>query len=224
MATQITLADNTLYIGTRRYSSWSLRGWLAVRLAGLNVDDVVIPIAGGGGTPAIQQISPNGLVPFLRHTGNEVWESLAICEYCAEHAPELWPAALADRALARSVAAEMHAGFRALRMAMPMNLGADRPGVGNTPEVRADIDRIEAIWATCLTRSAGPFLFGTEMTAADVMYAPVVARFLSYHPALSATSRAYCQSIRTQALVAQWYDLAAAEPLGWRLDRYENIS
>ncbi len=224
MASAAALAENTLYIGTRRYSSWSLRGWLVVRLAGLTVRDHVIPIAGGGGTSEIQRISPNGLVPYLRHAGHEVWETIAICEYCADLAPELWPAAAGMRALARSAAAEMHAGFRNLRIAMPMNLGADRPGVGNTAEVRVDIDRIEAIWAMCLARSGGPFLFGTEMTAADAMYAPVVARFLSYQPVLSETSRVYCQAIRDHKLVRQWYDDAAQEPVGWRLDRYENVT
>jgi glutathione S-transferase len=223
MVADPALLDDTLYIGTRRYSSWSMRGWLAVRLAGLNVRDEVIPIQGGGGTTAIQRISPNGLVPYLRHAGNEVWETLAICEYCAEHAPALWPKAASDRALARSVAAEMHSGFRNLRIAMPMNLGADRAGIGDTPDVRADIARIEAIWQTCLTRGGGPFLFGAQMSAADAMYAPVVARFLSYHPPLSDLSHAYCQSIRSHELVCQWYNDAAAEPLSWRLDRYENI-
>ncbi len=214
---------DTLYIGTRRYSSWSLRGWLAVRLARLAVRDEVIPIKGGGQTEAIRRISPNRLVPFLRHAGNEVWESLAICEYCADHAPALWPAAPDMRALARSVAAEMHAGFRSLRVAMPMNLGADRPGVGDSAEVRADVRRIEAIWHSCLGRSGGPFLFGAEMGLADAMYAPIVARFLSYHPELSSDSLAYCRAVRAHPLVSQWYELAAAEPVSWRLDHYENI-
>jgi len=223
MATNTTLTDDTLYIGTRRYSSWSLRGWLAVRLAKLSVTDVVIPLQGGGGTTAIARLSPNGLVPYLRHAGNEVWETVAICEYCAEHAPELWPQAPAARALARSVSAEMHAGFRALRMAMPMNLGADKPGIGDTAEVRADIARIEAIWQTCLAASGGPFLFGDTMNAADAMYAPVVARFLSYYPPLNDMSRAYCQTVRSHDLVQTWYDLAAEEPASWRLARYEDL-
>jgi glutathione S-transferase len=196
---------------------------LAVRLAGLAVRDEVIPIEGGGGTTAIQRVCPNGLVPYLRHSGNEVWESLAICEYCAEHAPGLWPESVGARALARSVAAEMHAGFRNLRIAMPMNLGADRPGIGDTPDVRADIARIEIIWKTCLSSSGGPFLFGAKMGVADAMYAPVVARFLSYHPPLSDTSRVYCQDVRSHQLVQQWYDDAAAEPLTWRLARYEDL-
>jgi glutathione S-transferase len=218
------ITDNTLYIGTRRYSSWSLRGWLAVHLAGLEVEDVVIPLAGLGGTPAIKRVSPNQLMPYLRHAGREVWETVAICEYCAELTPALWPSEAGERALARSVAAEMHAGFRALRQAMPMNLGADKPGVGQVAEVRADIDRIETIWAMCLNRSGGPFLFGAAMGAADAMYAPVVARFLSYHPTLSQTSLAYCRVVREHDLVRRWYDLAAAEPEAWRLAHYESVS
>ena len=125
------MAGGKLYIGTRRYSSWSLRGWLAVRLARLDVEEVVIPLAGGS-TPAVKAVSPNGLVPYLEHDGNRVWETIAICEYCAEVTPALWPADRPARTRARVIAAEMHAGFTALRQAMPMNLGIQRPGVGHT--------------------------------------------------------------------------------------------
>ena len=118
------MADGRLVIGTKRYSSGSLRGWLAVRLAGLDVEDVVIPLAGGGQTTAIHAISPNGLVPYLEHDGARVWESLAIAEYCAEIAPHLWPADRAARAHARAIASEMRAGFRGMRMAMPSTLAS----------------------------------------------------------------------------------------------------
>ena len=145
-----------LYIGTRRYSSWSMRGWLLVKLAELDVEEIVIPLAGDG-TPAVKSVSPNGLVPYLEHDGAKVWESLAIAEYCAELASELWPADWAARAHARSIAAEMHAGFRALRLAMPMNLGrADYAGLGRTPESLADISRIEAIWSGTRARGSIP--------------------------------------------------------------------
>ncbi|MFN7634806.1 MAG: glutathione S-transferase, partial [Acetobacteraceae bacterium] len=150
------MADGRLILGNRRYSSWSLRGWLAVRLAGLDVTEVVIPLADGR-TPEIAAASPNGLVPYLEHKGARVWESLAIAEYCAEVAPALWPADRAARAHARSIASEMHAGFRNLRIAMPMNLGRTFPGLGRTPEALADIARIEALWAECLAAHGGPF-------------------------------------------------------------------
>ena len=208
-----------LVIGTRRYSSWSLRGWLAVKLAGLDVTERVIPITGGG-TPAIAAATPSGTVPYLEHQGARIWESLAICEYCAEFAPALWPADRLDRAHARSIAAEMHAGFRDLRMAMPMNLGRDR-AAPCSPAVQADIARIEQIWRDA---RAGAFLCGTVFGAADAMFAPIVARFLSYHPPLAAESLAYCRLVRGHPLVSAWYDAAAAEPAAWRVARYEDVA
>ena len=216
------MAEGRLVIGTKRYSSWSLRGWLAAHLAGLAVEEVVVPLAGGGGTTAIKAISPNGMVPYLEHRGARMWESIAIAEYCAEFAPGLWPADRAARAHARAIAAEMHAGFRNLRMAMPMNLGRTFPGKGRTPDCLADIARIEAIWAEALAAHGGPFLCGRDFGAVDAMYAPVVARFLTWQPELTATTRQYCEAVRAQPLVARWYDEAAREPEAWLLEKYEN--
>ena len=214
----------TLTIGTRRYSSWSLRGWLAVRLAGLEVEEVVIPLAGGD-TPAIKAASPSGTVPYLEHDGNLVWESLAICEYCAEIAPSLWPLDRAARTRARVVAAEMHAGFRSLRQAMPFSLCRAPPANPEmaSQEAAAEVARVEAIWRDTRARfgEGGPFLFGAAFGNADAMYAPVVARLLTYRPALSAGSRAYCDAVRAHPLVAAWYDAAAQEPVEWRLPQYE---
>lgn len=215
------MAKSRLVIGTKRYSSWSLRGWLAVRLAGLDVEEVVIPLAGGA-TEAIKEVSPNGMVPYLEHDGARMWESLAIAEYCAEHAPHLWPMDRAARAHARAVASEMHAGFRGLRLAMPMNLGRTFPGRGRTPEALADIARIEAIWAEALAAHGGPFLFGRDFGLADAMYAPVVTRFLTWQPELSATSRGYVAAVRAHPLLERWHAEAAAEPAAWLLDKYEN--
>jgi glutathione S-transferase len=216
------MAEGTLTIGTRRYSSWSLRGWLAVRLAGLDVDEVVIPLAGGV-TPAVAAATDGATVPFLRHRGATVWESLAICEYCAEFFPALWPGDRAARAHARAIAAEMHAGFRPLRQTMPMSLFRQAAGAGRTPEVLGDIARIEKLWHE--TREAygsgGPFLFGAVFTNADAMYAPVVARFLTYKPDLSAASSAYCEAVRAHPLMRQWYDLAAKEPQEWFIAAHE---
>ena len=215
------MGKGRLIIGTKRYSSWSLRGWLAVHLAGLEVEEVLIPLAGGA-TAAIKEVSPNGMVPFLEHDGARIWESLAIAEYCAEIAPLLWPADRPARAHARAIASEMHAGFRALRMAMPMNLGRTFPGLGRTPEALADIARIEAIWAEALAHHGGPFLFGARFTLADAMYAPVVTRFLTWQPELSATSHAYMTAVRAHPLMERWYAEAAAEPAAWLLNKYEN--
>jgi glutathione S-transferase len=218
------MAQGTLHIGNKRYSSWSLRGWLAVQLAGLDVAETVIPFErteGGGSTPAIAALSPNGLVPYLQHQGAHVFESLAIVEYCAEVTP-LWPTDRALRAEARSVAAQMHAGFAGLRSAMPMNLGRDFAGMGRTPAALADIAEVEKIWARCLATHGGPFLFGAVFGGADIMFAPVVTRFLTYRPDLSPTSLAYCKAVRAHPLMARWYAEAAAEPAAWLLEKYEN--
>ncbi len=214
------MPDGTLTIGTRRYSSWSMRGWLAVHLAGLDVTEVMIPLREGAS--AIAGRTPAGLVPYLEHRGARVWESLAICEYCAELAPGLWPADRVQRALARSAAAEMHAGFRDLRIALPMNLGRDRPlGGGVSPAVAEDIARVEEIWREATHETA--FLCSDTMGMADAMYAPVVARLLSYGASLTPASLAYCQAVRSHPLVTAWYDAAAAEPAEWQLAKYEDV-
>lgn len=218
------MADGRLVIGTQRYSSWSLRGWLAVRMAELAVTIEVIPLEGGV-TPAILAISPSGRVPYLEHDGARIWDSLAIAEYCAEHKPGLWPADRVARAHARAISAEMHSGFAAMRAAMPMVLGRDYEGLPLSPETQADIRRVDMIWAE--TRAAfgvnGPFLFGEAFTLADAMFAPVVTRFLTYKPELSAPAAAYCAAVRAHALLAEWYDQAAQEPAEWKLSKYERL-
>lgn len=217
---------NRLLIGTRRYSSWSLRGWLAVRVAKLNVLDQVIPLRGGGQTVEIHRISPNGMVPFLEHDGAQVWESLAICEYCAEFAPSLWPAERIARAHARSIAAEMHAGFRGVRQALPMNLGRDRQPRPQLDEAaQKDIATIDRIWSETRERygAGGEYLFGSELTVADIMFAPIVTRFRSYAIALSPRAQAYAEAILAHPLLREWYELAQAEPKEWLLDSYESL-
>ena len=214
------MSEGRLVIGTRRYSSWSLRGWLAVRLAALDVEEVVIPIARGV-TQAIRDATPSGTVPYLEHRGVRVWESLAIAEYCAEILPALWPSDRGARAWARAIASEMHAGFGALRGAMPMNVLRTRPGAAPAPEVLADIARIDALWREALSASGGPFLFGAGFGNADAMYAPVVSRFLTYRPDLTPQALAYCVAVRGHPLMGEWYDRAAQEPLSWRLAHYE---
>jgi glutathione S-transferase len=214
-----------LYIGTRRYSSWSMRGWLMVKLARLEAEEVVIPLRGGN-TPEVKAVSPNGMVPYLEHEGARIWESLAIAEYCAEIFPALWPAERVARAHARAIAAEMHAGFRGLRMAMPMNLGRDYAGLGRTDESLADIARVEAIWTGTREKfgAGGPYLFGEIFTVADAMFAPVVARFLTHQPPLGRVALEYCAAVRVQSLVVDWYDRAAKEPVEWHLEKYESLA
>ena len=217
------MPDGRLFIANRRTSSWSLRGWLAVRLAGLDVEEVQIPLTRPGPTPAIARVSPNRTLPYLEHRGARIWDSLAITEYCAEIAPGLWPADRIARAAARSAAAEMHAGFMGLRRSMWMNLGVVFAGRGRTPEALADIARIEALWADLRAGfgAGGPYLFGAAFGAADAMYAPVVARFLTWRPVLTAASAAYCEAVRAHPLVTEWYETAAGEPEAWKLPEYE---
>lgn len=215
-----------LYLGTARYSSWSLRGWLLVRLAGLRAEEIFVPLAGGN-SPEVKKVSPSGTVPYLEHDGAQVWESLAIAEYCADITPSLWPAERLAKARARAIAAEMHAGFRALRIAMPMVLGRnDYAGLGQNSECLADIARIEALWADtrAVFGAGGPYLFGTHFNAADAMYAPIAARLLTYQPPLSVASRAYCDAVRAHPLVAEWYGIAAKEPDSWKLEKYESLA
>jgi glutathione S-transferase len=213
-----------LYLGTRRYSSWSLRGWLMVRLAGLAAEEIFVPLEGGH-SKAVKAVSPSGLVPYLEHDAARIWESLAIAEYCAEIAPVLWPEERIARAHARAIAAEMHAGFRALRIAMPMNLGRDYAGLGQTPESLADVARIAALWAETRQKfgAGGPYLFGATFNAADAMYAPVVARLLTYRPPLGAAAEAYCAAVRQHPLVNEWYEGAAGEPKEWLIEKYETL-
>jgi glutathione S-transferase len=215
------MPDGRLFIGSKRYSSWSLRGWLAVHLAGLDIEEVVIALEEGP-SAAVQAATPTGLVPYLEHRGIKVWETIAIAEYCAEQAPGLWPADPALRAHARAISAEMHAGFRGLRQAMPMNLGPDFAGGGRTSDSLADIARIETIWREARAGSGGPFLSGPGFTLADAMYAPVVTRFLTWQPVLAADTQDYMARVRAHPLMARWYAEAAAEPPEWRLNKYES--
>lgn len=217
------MAEATLFLGNRRYSSWSLRGWLAVRLAGLEVREEVIPLDLEGSKERIAAIAPNAKVPVLAHGGVVVWDSLAILEYVAELEPALWPADRTARAAARSAAAEMHSGFQGLRSSMWMNLGADFSGAGRTEAALADIARIERLWRDLRGRfgQGGPFLFGPVMTGADAFFAPVCARFLSWRPDLSGPAWDYVAAIRAHPLLEEWYDAAAREPSSWLLPKYE---
>jgi glutathione S-transferase len=205
----------SLVMGNKNYSSWSLRPWLAMRMARLAFEEIVIPLRHESTAEAIARHSPAGKVPVLHAGDLTIWDSIAILEFIADAHPEarLWPEARAPRAVARSVAAEMHAGFVALRTHMPMNIRGARPGRGRTPEVDIDIARILAIWAECRARigDGGPFLFG-DFTNADAMFAPVVTRFNTYGVELDGVCRAYADAMLNLPAMREWFAASRAEP------------
>jgi len=188
-----------LVIGNKNYSSWSLRPWLALKTLGLPFEEVRIPLYGPGSKEAILRHSPSGKVPCLVDGDIAVWDSLAILEYLAERHPQLWPPERAERAKARSIAAEMHSGFPNLRQRMSMNRRRRYPGKGRTPESMAEIARIVAIWS----EARGPFLFG-DFGAADAMFAPVALRFRTYEVELPPPCRAYADALLALAPMREW--------------------
>jgi glutathione S-transferase len=194
-----------LVIGNKNYSSWSLRPWLAMKMLGLAFDEIRISLYGPGTKERILAHSPAGRVPILKDGDTVVWDSLAIIEYLAERYPQLWPRERGERAQARSISAEMHSGFAALREHMSMNVRKRYPGKGRTPEVESDIARISAIWA----KAKGPFLFG-EFSAADAMYAPVVLRFRTY--GVEGPNRRYLESMLALPAMREWIEAAEREP------------
>jgi glutathione S-transferase len=211
------MADLTIYLGNKNYSSWSLRAWLVLKHTTVAFDEVVIPLYQPGSRETVLKYSPSGRVPALRHGDVTVWESLAICEYLAESFPtfDLWPKDPVERALARAVSAEMHAGFAALRAHLPMNVRSRFPGRELTPEVQADINRVMTIWRDCRTRFGqrrGEFLFGA-FTIADAMFAPVVTRFRTYKVELERDAEAYCAAIMALPAMQEWITAARNEPM-----------
>ncbi|MBB4301543.1 glutathione S-transferase [Rhodobium orientis] len=209
-----------LIIGNKNYSSWSLRPWLAMSVAGIEFEEVLIPLDQPDTKEKILQYSPAGKVPILIDGDLTVWESLAILEYLAEAYPGagLWPDDPVQRAEARSVSAEMHAGFGALRDHYPMNVRKRIPGRASTPAADKDIARITEIWRQCLEASQGPFLFGS-FTAADAMFAPVVSRFETYDIPVDDICRSYMDDVLTIPVLEKWY--AAGEAETWILEHDE---
>jgi len=205
----------TLIIGNRNYSSWSLRGWLAASLSGTAFETELVRLSEPGSGAALLRSSPAGKVPVLRHGERVIWDSLAIIEYLAELCPDagLWPADADARALARSIAAEMHAGFGGLRANMPMNLRKSLPGKGRGRGVAEDIARVTAIWRDARTRfgQSGPFLFG-RYSAADAMYTPVASRFRTYGVELDPTCQAYADAVLSWPAFLAWQTAALEEP------------
>jgi glutathione S-transferase len=202
-----------LYVGNKRYSSWSLRPYLMLAPTGLAFETTVILLDRPTTRAEIAAATPAGRLPVLHHDGLAIWDSIAIGEYLNELAPDagLWPADRARRARARSISAEVHAGFAALRGNMPMDLCADKRGHVATPEALADARRILEIWRDALAASGGPFLFG-GFTIADAMFAPVTTRFTTYGVELDAASRAYVDAVAALPAMQAWRRDAAAEP------------
>jgi glutathione S-transferase len=207
-----------LYVGNRNYSSWSIRGSLLVRQSGIACKEVVIPLDTDDGRAQIAAVSASRRVPVLHVDGLVVWDTLAIAEFLHERVPDarIWPVEPTARALARSVSAEMHSGFNALRTQMPMDIRGKHVVPGN-PELRRDIERIEDIWRECRARHAraGDYLFGA-WCAADAMYAPVVSRFRTYGVQLSRGAQQYAEAVWKWPALVSLVAEAAAEP--WSLD------
>lgn len=197
----------TLVIGDKRYSSWSLRPWLALKQARLPFEEVLIPLRRPDTAARILERSPSGRVPVLVDGPLLVWESLAICEYVAElaGAVPLWPENRTARAVARAVATEMHSGFMGVRECLSMDLKPGRLAAHPTEAALADIRRIEALWADCRRRfgAGGDFLFG-RWSIADAMYAPVAGRFQTYGIALSPLSHDYVAAAMALPAMQEW--------------------
>lgn len=204
-----------LIIGNKNYSSWSLRPWIAMKVAGIAFEETVISLNAEDFKRQVGAVSGTGKVPVLIDNEMHVWESLAILEYLAEKFPAagLWPADAAARAHARAVASEMHAGFLPLRRLLPMNMW--RPVIKRelTAEAAANVQRIDEIWSTCRAHfgQSGPFLFG-RYGAADAMYAPVVARLHTYAVEVGAGTRTYMDAVMALPAWREWHAAAVKEP------------
>ena len=205
----------TLVIGNKNYSSWSMRPWVLLKQFGIPFEEIMLKFESAEWDARIASLAPARKVPTLwdgeagANTSIAVWDTMAIAEYIAEKFPQhaIWPADKAARAMARSISAEMHSGFSSLRSNMPMNIRSDHAGKGLNANVAADIARIEAIWLAARNQFGvhynAPFLFG-QFCAADAMFAPVVMRFATYAPPLSAATIAYCKAMTAAPGIAAW--------------------
>ena len=214
-----------LVIGNRAYSSWSFRGWLAVKQSGEEFEELVVPMFDAEWEERREgdEFAPGGgKVPILWDGECVVWDSLAIIEFLAERAgrERYWPEAVDARAMARSMAAEMHSGFASLRRELPMNVRRSFAAKELSENVRNDVDRIMQIWAQARARfgGTGDFLFG-NWSAADIMFAPVVTRFLTYGVPVPSFAAIYMKAVLSHADVAEWIDKAQDEP--WVIEAYE---
>ena len=210
--------DLTLVIGNKNYSSWSLRAWLALKAAGAEFEEVLIPLDRPNTRQEILKHWRNGRVPILKQGDRRVWESLSICEYAAELFPEagLWPEDARARGIARSICSEIHAGFGALRAHMPMNIRSRFPDEGRKPGVQDDINRVTAIWRRAREvygeGGGGPFLFG-PFGNLDAMFAPIVSRFRTYAVDAGDVEAEYMAAVWSFPAMQEWVKAARAEPM-----------
>ena len=213
-----------LIIGNRAYSSWSMRGWLAVKQSGEEFEEYVVPLFDAEWDKRREgdEFAPSGKVPILWDGDCVVWDSLAIVEFLADRVGRevYWPEGDEARGMARSMAAEMHSGFANLRRELPMNVRKSFPPIALSGEVRDEIDRILQLWAQARARfgGTGDFLFG-EWCAADIMYAPVVTRFITYGVPVPSFAAVYMKAVLSHPHVAEWIDAAQDEP--WVIEQYE---
>jgi glutathione S-transferase len=204
----------TLTIASKNYGSWSLRGWLLCKMAGLEFEEVQAKSDDPATRAELLLLSPSFLVPCLTHDGVKIWDTLAIAEYLNELNPDarLMPADRAARAHCRAISGEMHSGFANLRSALPMNLKAHHPGFKLWAGAQADVERIVTIWRESLRMRTGPYLFGKRPCVADAMYAPVVTRFLTYDVKLDPECHAYCNAVMALPHMQEWIAAAKNEP------------
>lgn len=209
-----TPVSASLTLSSKNYSSWSLRGWLLARFAGLEVVEIMVSPDDLDARRELLLLAPSILVPCLTHDGAKVWNTLAIAHYLDELKPQagLMPTERIARAHCGSICGEMNSGFANLRSSLPMNLKAHFPGHKVWGGAKPDIARILEIWTECLTRYGGPYLFGPQRTMADAMYAPVVTRFLTYDVSLDPLCAAYCQTIMAMPEMRGWVAAAKLEP------------
>jgi glutathione S-transferase len=214
-----------LIIGNRAYSSWSMRGWLALKHAGVEFEELVVPMFDEAWEQRREgdEFAPSlGKVPILWDGDTVIWDSLAIIEYCADKVgrERFWPEDEAARGMARSMAAEMHSGFSALRRELPFNVRSNFGSVELSPEVEADVNRILNLWAQARARFGGTceYLF-CNWSAADIMFAPVVTRFVTYGVRVPPFAATYMEAVLHRADVVEWIELAQEEP--WVIEEFE---
>lgn len=208
------MSKPVLTISSKNYSSWSLRGWLLCKIAGLDFEERRVPVDDADARAELLLLSPSFRTPALDHNGVHVWDTLAIAEYLVEACPKagLLPADRAARSHNRSVSGEMHSGFANLRSALPMNIKGDFPNFRVWSGAKPDIARITQIFRECLDQYGGPFLFGAKPTVADAMFAPVCSRFATYHVALDSDAAGYRDHILNWAPMIEWAEGAKVEP------------
>ena len=202
-----------LTISSKNYSSWSLRGWLLCKMAGLEFREEILSSDDAATRAELLLLSPSFLVPRLSHHGIKVWDTLAIAEYLHEQFPHagLLPKDLAARTHCRAISGEMHSGFSNLRSALPMNLKAHYKGFKIWAAAQADIERVQEIWRECLKTYGGPYLFGAKPCLADAMYAPVCTRFATYDVTLDRACADYCETINALPDMMEWTEAAKNE-------------